>query len=92
MVRNVAITICLVALAPVALEAKEWAQKMFQATSHDFGHVARGAKAEFAFELQNSYEEDIHIADVRTSCGCTTPTITKPTLKSWEKGKSCPFQ
>jgi len=59
---------------------------MFQATSHDFGHVARGAKAEFAFELQNSYEEDIHIADVRTSCGCTTPTITKPTLKSWEKG------
>lgn len=59
---------------------------MFQATSHDFGHVARGAKAEFAFELQNVYEEDIHIADVRTSCGCTTPTITKPTLKTWEKG------
>ena len=45
-----------------------------------------GAKAEFAFELQNVYEEDIHIADVRTSCGCTTPTITKPTLKTWEKG------
>ena len=59
---------------------------MFAATSHDFGHVARGAKAEFAFELQNVYEEDIHILDVRTSCGCTTPTITKPTLKTWEKG------
>jgi hypothetical protein len=59
---------------------------MFQATTHDFGHVARGAKAEFAFELQNLYEEDIHIADVRTSCGCTTPTISKPTLKTWEKG------
>src|SRR5437588_4476785 len=59
---------------------------MFAATSHDFGHVARGAKAEFAFDLQNVYEEDIHIADVRTSCGCTTPTITKPTLKTWEKG------
>ena len=31
---------------------------------------------EFAFEAQNLYEEDVHIADVRTSCGCTTPTIT----------------
>jgi hypothetical protein len=69
-----------------AASAKEWAQKMFQATSHDFGHVARSAKAEFSFELQNLYEEDVHIADVRTSCGCTIPTITKPTLKTWEKG------
>src|SRR5436190_6623969 len=86
MLRNVVVAIGLLTLASAASEAKEWAQKMFQATSHDFGHVARGAKAEFAFELQNVYEEDIHIADVRTSCGCTTPTITKPTLKTWERG------
>src|SRR3954463_6698710 len=86
MLRNVAIAIVVVALGPAAASAKEWAQKMFAASSHDFGHVARGAKAEFAFELQNIYEEDVHIADVRTSCGCTTPTITKPTLKTWEKG------
>jgi hypothetical protein len=85
MLRNVVVALGLL-LAPLAVEAKEWAQKMFQATSHDFGNVARGAKAEFAFELQNLYEEDIHIADVRTSCGCTTPTITKSTLKTWEKG------
>jgi hypothetical protein len=77
--------IALLAAAPAA-SAKEWAVKMFQATTHDFGHVAHGAKAEFAFELQNLYEEDVHIADVRTSCGCTTPTVTKPTLKTWEKG------
>src|SRR4051812_38068168 len=86
MLRNVAIAVCVVVLAPGFSPAKEWAQKMFAVTNHDFGHVARGAKAEFAFELQNVYEEDIHIADVRTSCGCTTPTITKPTLKTWEKG------
>jgi hypothetical protein len=66
--------------------AKEWAQKMFKVSTHDFGHVARGAKTEFAFELQNSYEEDVHIAEVRSSCGCTTATITKPTLKTWETG------
>src|SRR5206468_11209269 len=86
MLRSAAVAIALLTLVPAAASAKEWAQKMFAATSHDFGHVARGAKAEFAFELQNVYEEDVHIADVRTSCGCTTPTITKPTLKTWEKG------
>jgi Protein of unknown function (DUF1573) len=86
MLRNIAVAIALLVLVPFAASAKEWAQKMFQVTNHDYGHVARGAKAEFAFEVQNLYEEDVHIADVRTSCGCTTPTITKPTLKTWEKG------
>jgi hypothetical protein len=84
--RIVALAISLLLVWPSAGSAKEWAKKMFQVTSHDYGHVARGAKAEFAFELQNLYEEDVHIVDVRTSCGCTTPTITKPTLKTWEKG------
>ncbi len=63
-----------------------WAQKMFKVTTHNFGHVAHGAKTEFAFEIQNTYEEDVHIAEVRSSCGCTTPTISKQTLKTWEKG------
>jgi hypothetical protein len=86
MLRSMSIAIIALLVAPAVVPAKEWALKMFQASSHDFGHVARGAKAEFAFELQNIYEEDVHIADVRTSCGCTTPTITKPLLKTWEKG------
>jgi hypothetical protein len=60
---------------------------MFNATSHDFGSVARGAKAEFAFELVNCYKEEIHIAGVRSSCGCTTPVATKDTLKTWEKSE-----
>lgn len=86
MLRNVAIAIALLLASAPAIQAKEWAQKMFKVTSHDFGHLARGAKAEVAFEIQNVYEEDVHIVDVRTSCGCTTPTVTKPTLKTWEKG------
>jgi hypothetical protein len=86
MLRCVVLALAMLMAAAGAAPAKEWAQKMFAATSHDFGNVARGAKAEFAFELQNQYEEEVHIADVRTSCGCTTPTITKPTLKTWEKG------
>jgi hypothetical protein len=86
MLRRLAIALALLSVAAQPAPAKEWAQKMFKMTSHDFGHVPHGAKAEVAFELQNLYEEDIHIADVRTSCGCTTPTVTKATLKTWEKG------
>lgn len=66
--------------------SKEWARKMFETTTHDFGTVARGAKAEFEFTFENIYEEDIHIAGVRSSCNCTTPTVVKDTLKTWEKG------
>src|SRR5688500_18906127 len=86
MVRQLAIALSVLVLAASGASAKEWAYKMFKETRHDFGHVAHGSKGSFAFEITNPYEEDVHIADVRTSCGCTTPTITKNTLKTWEKG------
>ena len=86
MLRNWCCGMLVVAALASPAPAKEWARKMFAKTSHDFGHVAHGSKTEFAFEIENCYEEDVHIADVRSSCGCTAPTITKPTLKTWEKG------
>ena len=69
------------------VSAQEWATKMFKTMSHDFGSVARGAEAEFSFEFENLYEEDLHVASVRSSCGCTTPTITKRDLKTFEKAQ-----
>ena len=66
--------------------AQQWADNMFKTRSHDFGTIARAAKAEFAFELSNLYLEDVHIASVRATCGCTTPRIEKDTLKTYEKG------
>ena len=86
MPRSMVLAIAILVAASPAANAKPWAEKMFATRTHDFGHVARGAKAEFAFEVQNLYEEEVHIADVKTSCGCTTPTVTKNTLKTWEKG------
>ena len=44
----------------------------------------RSAKSEFDFEFQNIFEEDIHVAGVRSSCGCTEPHVTKQTIKTWE--------
>lgn len=75
--------ICLLAAASPG-QAQEWANKMFNVMSHDFGPVARGSKAEFAFQIKNIYEEDVHILSVRSSCGCTTPQLTKTDLKTFQ--------
>lgn len=63
--------------------AEDWATKMFDATRYDFGKVARGAKVEHYFKFKNPYVEDVHVADVRTSCGCTTPRVTVNTVKTY---------
>jgi hypothetical protein len=75
-----------VSLAPCAFTA-EWAEKLFKEKQHDFGTVGRNAKTEHAFVIENCFEEDVHIAGVRSSCGCTTPVVPKTTLKAWEKGE-----
>ncbi len=86
MSRSFLIAILLVLSGVSQAAAQAWATKMFgKTTRHDFGTVAKGAKTEFRFEFENIYEEDVHVADVRTSCGCTTPSIEKKSLKTWEK-------
>ncbi|MFN7732548.1 MAG: DUF1573 domain-containing protein [Pirellula sp.] len=77
----------LMTCAGTEARGQAWAAKLFEETHHDFGTVSRNAKTEYAFVIENPFEEDIHIASVRSSCGCTTPVITKNTLKSWEKGQ-----
>jgi hypothetical protein len=79
-----ALILTLACTAPAS--AQDWATKMFTTTEHEFGTVARGSKTEFEFKLKNIYLEDVHIADVRSSCGCTRPSIVKPTLKTYEEG------
>lgn len=71
-----------------AVDAAEWAQEMFKTSSHDFGTIARAAKTEFEFPFQNIYEDDVHVASVRASCGCTSVWVkdNKSTLKTWETG------
>jgi hypothetical protein len=68
-------------------QAQDWARNLFKHTNHDFGTVARGAKVEHRFALENIYLEDAHIASVRVSCGCTTPEIPAQVLKTWDKAE-----
>ncbi len=67
-----------------SVEAQDWARQMFKEFRHDFGTVARFAKTEFAFEFNNPYVEDVHVASLRSSCGCTSVRVEKPTLKTYE--------
>jgi len=85
MVRRIAVWPLLTLLCGSPLLAQEWAKNMFETTSHDFGSVARGSKAEFEFVLTNPYVEDVHVSGVRSSCGCTKVRIDKPLLKTYEK-------
>ncbi len=60
---------------------------MFDRTTHDFGTVARGAKVEHRFTVENIYEEDAHIKSITSSCGCSKAEVTKRTLGTWEKAR-----
>ncbi len=66
--------------------AQSWADKMFESKSHDFRIVGRGTKTEHHFDFTNLYEEDVHVKAVRTSCGCTTPSLTQDILRTHETG------
>lgn len=65
--------------------AQSWAQQMFDHQSHDFGTVAKGAKAEHRFNFQNVYEEDLSVYSVTSSCNCTIPSVTQTVVRKWEK-------
>lgn len=78
----ICVVLALAAICGGSAHAQEWASKMFSVTSHNFGTVAKGSKTEYRFVFRNLYKEDLHVAGVRTSCGCTSPEVTKKDLKT----------
>ena len=86
MLQRTLLTLSAMVLLVLPAAAQEWAEEMFESRNHDFGTIARGAKAEYEFVLKNIYVKDVHIANVQVSCGCTTPQIKKPLLKTYEEG------
>ena len=80
------VTLFLVISAP-HLFAQKWAEDMFKVRNYNFGNVSRNAKTEYDFEIYNRYVEDIHIRSVSSSCSCTTVSVDKSTLKTYETAK-----
>lgn len=66
----------------------DWQQKAIPATerNQDFGTVARAAKAEHEFVITNPFSQPMELQSVRTSCGCTTPTIKDKVIQPGETG------
>jgi hypothetical protein len=74
-----------IVVSPLAI-GEEWVAKMFPEKEHNFGVVAKGADTVYRFPIKNIYKQDIEIASVRSSCGCTTPTIENKLLKTGDYG------
>lgn len=86
--RSVLLVVLLAVLPCLAatVSAQPRATQMFAETSHDFGAVARGAVATHLFWFSNPFDADIHVRSVRTTCGCTTPSIPVSLVKRGERG------
>lgn len=87
MIRTAPIAFVLLTCMSAPAPGQQWATKMFETTSHDFGTVPRAAKSEYTFEFTNRYVDDVHISSVSASCGCTTPIVLTETVKPLEKGR-----
>jgi hypothetical protein len=86
MLRTICLALVVAANFAVSqLPAQEWAEKMFNTKEHDFGTVARGAETIYRFEITNLYKQPMKILGVRSSCGCTSPTIENNTIGTYEK-------
>src|SRR5688572_24594288 len=79
-------TVVIASFAAESACAEAWVAKMFAKKEHNFGTVARGADTVYRFPVKNIYKEDIELVNVRSSCGCTTPTLEKKILKTGETG------
>ena len=77
----------LLSIAVGDVRAQSWAEKMFSVTDHNFGTVARGADTVFKFEVTNPYKQDMILTGVRSSCGCTSPTLETADGKAPENGQ-----
>ena len=69
-----------IANAPIAAFTEE---------SHDFGAMKQGDKKEFTFVLSNKGKSDLHIRNIRASCGCTA---VAPSTKVISAGQSAPIK
>ncbi len=77
---------CAVLFTAAAARAAEktWAEKMFDRLDQDFGTVPKGSVAKARIKITSLWRDDTHIADVRTTCGCSAAKPEKTTLKSNE--------
>ena len=73
-------------LTSQSVAAESWGAALFKTKRHDFGRVVLGADAEFLFELTNTYDRDLKLVSLHSSCGCTVAKFSHSLLKPGETG------
>lgn len=73
-----------------------WAQKMFSDRKFEFGQVAKNSDVRRQVVITNSFNDEITISNINTTCRCGQPSLQDPsdpsktvsqlTLKTWETG------
>lgn len=53
-----------------------WAEALFEHRTHDMGNVQHGNIVERRFAMTNHGQRPVHIANIRTSNGCLTATVS----------------
>jgi hypothetical protein len=74
-------------LTPAQLASAPVAQ--FNAMDYDFGDMKQGDKKDYTFNLTNTGKSDLHIRNVRSSCGCTA---VAPSKKVVSPGETVPIK
>src|SRR5690348_8460301 len=64
--------VVLLGLGTAGSASASWADALFDELSRDFGSVPRGPTLTHPFRLVNKTKQNVHIASVRVSCGCTS--------------------
>ena len=59
---------------------------LFKSRAHDFGTLARGARAVHRFQFRNPHDEPMVIRSARSSCGCTRVSIADRVVAPGQKG------
>jgi len=69
-----------------SIDSTKLSELTFEYTEYDFGTLMKGTDCAVEFVFRNTGKADLIITNVKTSCGCTTPTYTQEPVKKKETG------
>ncbi len=77
----------LLAVALVSVAAHAQGRVAWETADHDFGSFEEGEQATYVFAFTNEGDRPVSLAEVRASCGCTTPTYTSGEIAPGARGE-----
>ena len=79
-----ALIVSISTVAPLA--AADGLSALFDKQSHDFGNVPIGPLVQTSFNFKNTTNQNLHVASVRVSCGCTAASNDGKIIAPGETG------